>query len=81
MVPRSSQQPPEDPATILARRASHRAVAHFWSHLVDFVSLASVPEGWSGLPTSHPFIGVRRDEDMSSLQLNLPPGIAWEDIN
>ena len=81
VVSLSSQQPPEDPKTILVRRASHRAVAHFWSHLVDFVSLASIPEGWSGLRTSHPFIGVRRAEEQSSLQLNLPPGIVWEDIN
>ena len=81
VVPRSPQQPPEDPSTILVRRASHRAVAHFWSHLLDFVSLASVPEGWSALPTSHPFMGVRRAVERSSLQLNLPPGIVWEANN
>ena len=74
-------QPPEDPTSALVRRASHRAVALFWSHLVDFVSLATVPQGWTAISVSHPFIGVLREGESASLQLNLPPDVLWEDIN
>ena len=59
-------------------QSSHRAVALFWSFLVDFVSLASVSPGWSSLAAAHLFIGVRRDGNLLSLQLNLPPHKVWE---
>ena len=49
---------PEDQASILVRQASHPAVALFRSFLVDFVSLSSVPPGWSSLAAAHPFIGM-----------------------
>jgi hypothetical protein len=68
-------QPPEDPTSELVRRASHRAVALFWSYLVEFVELAKVPQGWTTVPTSHPFIGVLREDGHASLHLNLPPGV------
>ena len=71
-------QPPEDPATVLVRRASHRAVALFWSHLVEFVSL-KVPKGWPAVTADHPFIGVLVEDGRASLRLNLPPGVVWED--
>ena len=80
-VASQASQPPEDPATALVRRASHRAVALFWSHLVEFVSLAEVPKGWTAVPTTHPFIGVLREGERASLQLNLPPDVLWEDTN
>jgi hypothetical protein len=80
VVPQSSQ-PPEDPTSALVRRASHRAVALFWSHLVEFVSLAHVPKGWTAVSATHPFIGVLKEGGRASLQLNLPPDVLWEDTN
>ena len=77
VVPAPSQ-PPEDPASVLVRRASHRAVALFWSYLVEFVALAKVLKGWTAVSTTHPFLGVLREEGSASLQLNLPPGVLWE---
>ena len=74
-------QPPEDPTSVLVRRASHRAVAVFWSHLVEFVALAKVPKGWTAVPPTHPFIGVLQEEEHASLQLNLPPGVLWENTD
>ena len=76
-----SSQPPEDPTSALVRRASHRAVALFWSHLVEFVSLAHVPKGWTAVSATHPFIGVLKEGERASLQLNLPPDVLWEDTN
>ncbi len=80
-VASQASQPPEDPTSTLVRRASHRAVALFWSHIVEFVSLAEVPKGWTAVPTTHPFIGVLREGERGSLQLNLPPDVLWEDTN
>jgi hypothetical protein len=74
-------QPPEDPTSALVRRASQRAVALFWSHLVDFVSLAKVPQGWTAVSATHPFIGVHQEGERASLQLNLPPDVLWQDSN
>ena len=74
-------QPPEDPSSVLVRRASHRAVALFWSYLVEFVALATVPKGWTAVSATHPFIGVLQEEGHASLQLNLPPGILWENTD
>ena len=76
-----SSQIPEDPTSALVRRASHRAVALFWSHLVEFVSLAHVPKGWMAVSATHPFIGVLKEGERASLQLNLPPDVLWEDTN
>ena len=66
---------------MLVRRASHRAVALFWSYLVEFVALATVPKGWTAVSATHPFIGVLQEEGHASLQLNLPPGILWENTD
>ena len=45
------------PLTLL-QCACRKAAARFWCLLQDFVWLQQVPEGWEGVPTDHPFIGV-----------------------
>jgi len=69
----------EDQQAVLVRRASQRAVAEFWCFLVDFVQQQYAPEGWQSVAATHPFIGVRGEGDGARMQLNLPPGVAWEE--
>ena len=74
--------PPAGQAAGALPQACRLAVSHFWSSLLEFTELYSGlvpsewPRPWPG-PT-HPFMGVVGVEAMAHLQLNLPPGVAWD---
>ena len=59
----------------ITQRASRKAAARFWCLLQDFVWLQQVPEGWEGVPSDHPFIGVEEVHGVPKLCLHLPVGL------
>ena len=77
--------PPAGQAAGALPQACRLAVSHFWSSLLEFTELYSGlvpsewPRPWPG-PT-HPFMGVVGVEAMAHLQLNLPPGVAWDALS